>query len=396
MPDTLPTATPATASTGAAPSSPSPSAGASPKSSGGSFDLEFSELDRLAAEPKEKEKKETPPVTPKEEPPKTDGDKQKETPPADDADKTKPIGKAAELRTAYEGAKKRIADLEKEVTEFKSGKSKPADGEEVARYKETLAQREKRLADLETEIKYVNYEKSSEYQEAYEKPLEKAFSAAWSDLSELVVTESNGDTRKATQDDFSSLLRMPIQEAIAKAKEMFGDAATEVLAHRRAIVNLNRARHDAIEKYKKEGGEREKQTSEKHRQQLENLNRIWDETNKEIAEKHPEWFAADEKDPEGSKSLAAGFEMADAAFYGIGKLPVEQLAKIQATVRNRAAAFGRAAIKLGAANARIAALEKELEAFKKSAPGGEGSNSAPKTGEISANDELDQIAGLKK
>jgi hypothetical protein len=401
MPELAATPTPAAAPAGAAPSKPSTPAAAAPQPDGGSYKTEFDELDQIASGSKAKpaEKVEGEDEIPGADKPK-EGDKppgkEGEQKPADQKPEPEKIGKAAELRKAYEESKGRIKQLETEISEYKSGKSKVEDPE-LPKIRETLSQREKRLQELENEIKYVNYEKSQEYLDKHEVPIKNAFSSAYSDLRELLVADGSGETREAKPEDFDALLRMDLKEAATKSKEMFGDAATEVMAHRRKIIDMMRQRRQAVEDFRKQGDEREKQAIEQTRQQQESLTRLWDGINADLPKRYPEWFAPKEGDKVGNEFLDKGFELADKAFHGIGKIPHEELAQVQAVVRNRAAAFGRVAHQLQQANATIASLQKELDAFRKSGPGGgEVPTGGSKGAELSADDELDQIAGLRK
>lgn len=386
-------ATPAAGSpAGAAPSPQATStpADGTPPASGSALADGFAELEALASKPADETKpeagKETPEPEGEEKPEAKPGEKPEGREKTEDGKPTR----AAELRAAYEAATTRLKALETELNTVKTQADKSP---EVSRLKEQLQAREKRLEELETEFKFTNFERSSEYKEKYEKPMQDAFRAAYAEVGELTLADANGQERQATAADFTTLMRMNLKDAISKAKEWFGDAAPEILAHRRKILELNRSRTEAIEDYRKNGADRERKAQEAQSQQRERVIKLWDEENKSVAEKFPQWFKPEEgdKDPEGNKMLEDGYRMADAAFMESNLTP-EQRVRVEAMVRHRAAGFGRVVHRLNKAQARITELEKELAAFRSSEPGkGDGGKADP-GGMPSIEDELNKLA----
>lgn len=385
-PPTAPKApTPAPAPAKAPAAAPAPPA---PKAKDSTPDREdpFAELDRIANEPTEPK---TPATPPKPEP-------KKETaevtpPPGDPGDPpAEPPKKIADLRASYETVKKERDTLKAELEAARKGKT--GEDPEKSAITERLTAAEKRRQELEEEMRFTRYEKSDEYKTKYEVPMEAAFKNAYADMQELQVETAEG-TRKATDQDFNALVRMPLQQAIAQSKEWFGDAAIEVMAHRRKILDLNKARQESIDKFRAEGGEREKKTLAERAQQQEALQRTWNESNESAATKFPEFFAPDDADPEGNELLTKGLSLADAAFNNSAELTPEQRVRLHSMVRNKAGAFDRLVHRNRALQTRLAEAEKALSEYQASEPGKGTPGAAPGEGAAKSwESELDEIA----
>jgi hypothetical protein len=388
-----PAPAPAAAAPAAAPSTP-PSPSASP----GLADA-FSELEQLAATPapasntpkRDKPADAAEPVPDKPTAPPTEQKPEAAAAPTAPVTDDGTPRTAAQLRTAYDTTKKRVAQLE---TELQAARNGHGEHPEVAKIKEAHGALEKRYAELADEMRFLSYEKSPEYKDKWEKPLSDAFRSAYQDVSELTMLDEDGAERAATAKDFDTLMRLPLNQAATKAKEWFGEAGPEVLAHRRRIIDLNRARSEAVEKFRAEGGEREKKFHEEHQARQTRLNSIWQETNKQAAEKFPKFFAPDPADPEGNALLEKGYKLADMAFSGNNQLTPEQTVKLHAELRNRAAGFTRMAYRAKKLEARVAELETDLKAYKASEPdGGDGGAPAGGGGEAdSVEAELTRLA----
>jgi hypothetical protein len=280
--------------------------------------------------------------------------------------------KAAELRTAYEKSKETIKAKDAEITrlqsELKTAKDKPADDPEKKAILEKFEASEKRRQELEQEIKFVAYNKSEEFFEKYQKPYEEAWSKAVSELNELTIESEDGTVRKATAQDLLALSNMPLGEARKLAKTMFGDAADDVMAHRRKIRELSDAQTKALDDAKKNAETHDKEKQTQSLQQRQKIATLWQDENKAWQEKFPRWFKPEDGDEEGNALLAKGYEMADAAFSNNGDKTPEEKVKLHAELRNKAAAFPKIALRLKQAKTRIKELEKSLKEFEQSEP----------------------------
>jgi hypothetical protein len=282
------------------------------------------------------------------------------------------LERSRDLRTALDKAKIEVVSKEAEITrlkaELKSAKDKPADDPEKKAILEKFEASEKRRQELEQEIKFVAYNKSEEFVEKYQKPYEEAWSKAVSELNELTIESEDGTVRKATAQDLLALSNMPLGEARKMAKTMFGDAADDVMAHRRKIRELSDAQTKALDDAKKNAETHDKEQQTQSLQQRQKIATLWQDENKAWQEKFPRWFKPEDGDEEGNALLAKGYEMADAAFSNNGDKSPEEKVKLHAELRNKAAAFPKLALRLKQAKTRIKELEKSLKEFEQSEP----------------------------
>lgn len=347
------------------------------------------ELDRLFGDPAK------PKVDPPEKEDPKDQKKPEETPkdqekPADEPKKEepKPAGSAKELRTALDNTKKELALARAELEKVKS--AKPEDPERSTLLQKLEAE-SKRREELEKEIQFVSYEKSQEYTEKFRVPLENAFSNAYKEVVEFKITNEDGTTRQATEDDFNRLLYLSTPDALAMAKQLFGDGHTEIMAHRRFIKQMDESRRHAIEKHKTEAKTRDESQRLQQEQAKARYQKLYEDTLKDQAEKYPKAFAPQEGEEEGNRLLEKGKELVDLAFSD-SNIPPEQRIQLHATIRNKAIAFDRMVWRNKQMEEKISALEKELAEFQKSSPqAGDGTEQTP-SGPVSWMDEIDQMA----
>lgn len=291
-----------------------------------------------------------------------------------------------EVRRAYEAKKKEIRDtwepkvkaLESEIATLKA--SSNGNPDQYKSLTEKAAAAEKRAQELENEIRFVNYRKSKEFTDKYEKPYQEAWAGAISELEELTVkvrtgTDDLGEPtygeRKASPNDLMTLSNLPLGEARKLAKEMFGDNADDIMAHRRKIRELSDAQNKALKDAETQAKEAEERNGQQSKAMLEQTGQLWQAANRTLAEKYPKWFAPQEGDDEGNTLLQKGFATVDRMFAPTPetqpKTPQEAVA-LHALIRNKAANHDRLALGLKKANARVAELEAELKAYQESEP----------------------------
>lgn len=308
----------------------------------------------------------------------------------------KKVSPSAELRTAYEALKLKHKQLEAEHQALRN--APPKEDPERKSLEDRLSEREKRLADLENEIRFSAYERSQEYKEKFEQPFVDAYQTGRAKVATLKITDADGNYRQATPEDFDRIARIMDDDTAAEAAaEMFGNRAPVVLYHRERVQELNASRIKAIEDYKKLGGEREKQWQEQTAKQREQIGKLWKQANTEAIEKYPHFFKPIDGDDEGNQLLEQGFQMADAAFSDNGNMTPEQRVKLHSAIRNRAAGFSRLAYQNKQLTAKIAELEQKLSEYESSEPGqGEGGGKKTETPEISMDSALNELDKLAK
>ncbi len=305
-------------------------------------------------------------------------EKSGDTPPeeiekAGDKAKTKvnPWKLVEEHKEARAKAEAKILELEKRAIPEEKWKEKESEVERIRKQNE----------ELEQEIKFVNYSKSAEFQEKYQKPYVQAWENAMSEVSELIVGDGS-DQRPMNAQDLLDIVNMPLGKAIEYADENFGEsAASVVLAHRKEIKKLFDEQSNALERAKKDGVDRDTSMSNSRKEMGSKILETWSKANDEIAAdpKYGKFFTPVEGDENINQRLAKGFQLADRAFNENPtnpKLTPEERASVvkrHAAVRNRAAAFGRLVYENGIKEARIAELEKIVAEYKGSEPDTTGS-----------------------
>lgn len=283
----------------------------------------------------------------------------------------------AELRHKAEAAEKRVVELEEAgrltAKQAEELRSKLESIEPQARMAEVLKQeveaKAKVAQELEERIKRIDYTQSQEFHESFVKPVAKALEAAYSDVSEMVV-ESDGSSRQATKDDFKAILAMPLTQATHAAKAMFGDLASEVLAHRRQVLQAQRAQSEAVSEAGRRAEEFARRQAESAKQLQERNQRLYREHLGALESKYKDLYTAEETDKEAFEALQQGRRMADAAIYPQQGATPDQIIPTIAEVRQRAAAFPLMLVQNKRLQTKLAELEGKLKAYEESAPKG--------------------------
>lgn len=303
----------------------------------------------------------------------------------------KPI-KAADLRSAYEGLKKRfkeeyepkVSKLEAKIKELEGSGSN-----QVQTLKKELEEKTSRLEVLEREAQFRDFKTSEKFKNEYEIPYQKAWAKAMKLLKQLTVPTEDGGNREATMQDMLTLANMPLNEAWKNARDMFGDAANDIMSARSKIQELAEAQDEALEEARKNAGEHEKKLAAQRQIEHQEMGKLWNETNKALAQNYPKWFAETEGDNEGNELLRKGFSLADLHFLGpkglspeqvellpdkfrdavkTDKFSIQERVALDALLRNKIASHSRLARQLKKANARVSELEKSLKEYEQSEP----------------------------
>lgn len=312
---------------------------------------------------------------------------------------------ARDLRMQYERFRDQVVpDLEKQLKETKT-RLESINHEALLKEKESvtaeLTAHQERLAKAETELRFLDYSRSQEFKERYEKPLKEAGDAALEELSQYTVELEDGTSRPATRDDFVRLLDLNPQMAAKQAREWFGDAASEVLSHRRKIADLVSAKNRAIREYQEKGEQYEQAKATNASQTRDRLVNLWNSNNESIVKSDTTLYGEDSADPEGNELLRKATSAIDAAFDDKRSFPPETRIKMLSLIRNQAAALPRTVARLKTAQSRITELEKELESYRQSNPAAGGSDSGGDStdgnGKLkSAEEELTEMANAIK
>lgn len=269
---------------------------------------------------------------------------------------------SAKLAQALRANGKKVKDLETQLSASRNPQPDPEKEGLTSR----LTEIQRRNEDLERRLKQVAYTESPEYKEKYQAPFVEALDEAYSFVKEFSVAQEDGTERTATERDFDRLLAMPHGEAMKQAKAMFGDAASEILARRSKLGEMQRAARKAVDKYKADGEQVEKQRMAEQAQSIESRRKIWEEANREIPKKYAKHFAEIPGDEEGNALLRQGFEIADKV--NDQTIPERDRIFLAAVLRHRAAAFGRAANVAARLAKENAELKQIISDYENSAP----------------------------
>lgn len=300
--------------------------------------------------------------------------------------------KAKTLRQTLETTKaefaKYKAETTKELETLRKSATAPKDDPEKVKLTETLAQREKRLNELEEELSFVAFERTAPYKREYETPFVEAYNAGRSKVAAIKVDDGQGNLRPGTPEDFDRFMRVTDDDAAADlAEQMFGNRAPSILFHRERVQELNNRRTKALDEHRTSGGAREKARAEALTNRQKQLAGIWETEIKTASEKYG-WFKPVDGDDSGNGLLEQGMKWADLAFGkevkdGDGKpikLSQEEMAKLHAAIRNKAGGFDRQVHANGQLKKQIKDLKKQLAEFEGSVPGpgqGKGKQGAP-------------------
>lgn len=365
----------------------------------------------------------------------SDPDQEEPKPPGEQKAIAKPATKADAKVTEVEEPEAKVDEESKLGEEPKADETKPADGKPgktspwklVESYKKTNTQLQKEIADLrqsikpgelpkehqdrfaaiearnkelEDEIRHVNYSKSKEFADQYQKPYEEAWVNAISDLKELVITNDDGSSRAATAQDLIALANMPLGQARATAKAWFGDSADDVMSHRRTIRDLSEKQTKALEASKTQGSERDQQrTAEMQAQQkarAEETAKVWSQYNSEAVEKY-DYLRPVEGETERNEKLEKAQKFVDdtlKANINSAKTQEErdQIIRAHSALRNRAIGFSTLKHENVSLKAKVAELEKAIAEFQASEPTNGGPKSQP-NGEFDGGDEMGAAMG---
>jgi hypothetical protein len=167
-------------------------------------------------------------------------------------------------------------------------------------------------------------------------------------------------------------------EAAEWATKMFGAQAPSLLYHREKVMEANIAKQAAIEQFKTQGSEREKQRAEMTENHTKAVRQLYHKTREAGIEKYPQFFKPDPEDPKTGELLNKGMRLADRALgapdeQGEKPLNVEERIKLQAAMRNCFGSFQNIAYQLQKERKSRVELEKRLADYEASEPkGGDG------------------------
>lgn len=307
-----------------------------------------------------------------------------------------------QFREQYELTKKERDDLAAKITELERAKSEGTKKEIEAAtkaLKDEMDSIRKQATELDTEVRYLNYTRSSEYKQKYETPLREAWQTALGDIEGIRVADEDGTERDANHQDIMAILNVPTAKAAIIAQETFGPAAPEIMAHRRRILELTQARDKSIAEWKEKGSQREIEQRQQLEQRQTRSRQLYDTQFAEYEKTHAQLFAKEDGDEDGNKLLDESDRLIRIALKGEGvdadmgyEDKVDLITKAQAQVALRARAYGRERLRVIRLQQKVAELEKKVGKVRSSEPGqGEGTSTATRMAPKNAEDAIDEL-----
>lgn len=247
-----------------------------------------------------------------------------------------------------------------------------------------LEAQKKRNDELESHMRLMDYSKSGEFADKYQKPYEAEWGRAMSNLKGFTVEDSEGNQREFAADDMLGLVNAPnIREAWTAAEQLVGEKfAPMLMQHRNEIRKLYDQQAAALEQARKSAGEHAESSKKSAQEMSSQIMAQWTAVNDE-AKADPvigKYLSQVDGDTAGNQKLGKGYALVDRAFSENPNAPgltAEQRKDIvarHAVVRNRAAAFGRLRHWYEQSQAKVTALEKELAEYKGTEPKTETTN----------------------
>ncbi len=281
-------------------------------------------------------------------------------------------GWAQKMGSRAEKAEQQLVQLNRQIQELRS---QPQQNTDVQATVAELAATKKRLEEYESELKVTRYERSGEYKDKYEKPYQNAVRNAYNEVGELLVTvpnpadPENPTERQATAQDFDEVYSLPLGPATKLAKQKFGDAASIVIQHVKAIKDARRSAVTAVEEHKGQAQAFEQQQTAQAKMMEEGRSRMFNEALGAISQKYPTLFDQRDGDTAWNEALTKGRSMADLAYGDRSQLTPQQNVILDAQIFARVSAFPALKQHADKLETKLAAMEKELGEIRGSAPG---------------------------
>jgi hypothetical protein len=316
------------------------------------------------------------------------------------------------LREAYDLSKKENASLQAKIQELAKAKEEGTKAE-VAKVQSELnvkiEQLQKKYEDNETRLRYVDYERSDEHIEKYQKPLDEAWSRAGTQLRGYNAQLPDGTTRPFQGSDLVELVTMEPGSAHEKAEQMFGSArGAYVMRYVEKIRDLNDAKNEAVEDWKKRGSEYQAEQTRTREETMQFAIKNYEGRQEQLRKDAPDLFDFNPEDSVGkeAKEYVESREKLNAlAFRGIGLkegvTPQERatiMSKAQAEVAAASRILPYHIVRANKAEERIKELEGKIAKLQGTEPGPGGKASvnggAKAAGPKSFSDLIDEAPAL--
>lgn len=370
-----------------APATPAAAPAAAPVAPANTASL-MNELDTLIAPPKPTKSPETPakPIAPAAKP-----DKVEPAKPIVAAPKAEPVKekdpaalrkRLGEIEAEYSGYKLTTSQeqekLQKQIKAYEK-LPMPTEAQQVELQKKYDQSEQNRRA-LESELYAIDYSRSPEYADKYQKKWQAAYKSAVQRAKGASVEIENSETgeksvRRASDADFERVRLAPPTEQLELAEKLFGKYAYIVMQDINGLASIEQSANEEVNARSKDYHERVAQAKGEIEKQSKDFQSEMARADSELIQKHPDIFGEESASPEISaaikKSLATYDNMVQKA-RGTPQTPeaVKERAQQSATVRRMVGAYTRFYLENAELKTQIVAKDEELAKYRQSDPGG--------------------------
>lgn len=249
--------------------------------------------------------------------------------------------------------------LESKIAEYE------AKGKDTTALTERLTALENQINAKDAEIRALKQEASPEFKKKYDEPFDRLANRAKTVIEKIQVEDANsGTVRTTTWGDFTKIYALDEFTATKESKAIFGeDGAQIAMGYYRQLHELDDSRRIALEEEKRQWKEKDAADQAKHIQTREEINKLWQQTNKELAEKIDDYHDSPE-DKELSDARAKAYALFDAPVKNLKEKVIKD-----AHNRQRVAAFAVHKIIIARRDKELADLKAEIEGLKSKPPG---------------------------
>jgi len=278
-----------------------------------------------------------------------------------------------------------IRSLEEKVKALEGKRvESPGDAAKIAAYEKQIEEIRKESLTAKQRLAEVDYTKSDEYKEKFADRAQRIWTKAVQLVTQLKVTDAEGNQRPATASDFDAIRTAPEHLRAFKARELFGDDIdpNAVTKYVDAIDQVREEADIAVSRHAQAIEQTTAQKAAEARKGQESYQTQYQSALKSIQEnpEYGQWFRADENNPEESKLLQDGFDEIEKVTTALADMPPDAQAAYAAVFRARAAAMPRLLVAHNRVKAELEAVKIELSKLRGKDPGniGKGGGEAPK------------------
>ena len=267
-----------------------------------------------------------------------------------------------------------IRSLEEKVKALESKRVEaPGDAAKIEAYEKQIEEIRKDSASAKQLLAELDFTKSDEYKTQFIDRAHRIWAKAVQLVTQLKVTDAEGNVRQATQADFDTIRNFPEHLRYAKAREIFGDEIDphSITKYADAIDSVKEDADLAVARHAQTHEQSAVQKAAEARQGQESYKTQYESAIKAIQE-NPDygiWFKPDENDPEASKLLQDGFEEIEKVTAALPNMPMDAQAAYAAVFRARAAAMPRLLVAHNRIKAEFEAVKAELDKLRGKDPG---------------------------